>query len=407
MENPRGLLQEAAEVEMSSADTVDKMPAMRKVDRDLAEQLAAVRALASRGPIIKWASGARETLAVRPPECSPELSESAAKDRGSEGPTKVLFDENDMMQRLAWARRLRPDAREGVLAALQRTADAGRLRRAARPGSAAAFTELRGEFPHFNEVLDFVWRRAVLASSVNGAAFWLPPMLFDGPPGLGKSAFAERLATWLAVPMTRVDMASLDAAFKLTGLDAGYSTGKPGIIWDSLQGAAISPVLLLDELDKTATINAGSSAFLLGLLEPLTASRFQDACIGLPINAAHIQWLATSNDRSTIDAPLLSRFRAFDIRLPTGDQRVRVVQSVYRSLRGQELWAQAFPESLPQPVLDALIDRSAREVRQTLEDACASAVADGRRHLRVADIPAPAQHRKQPIGFLSTNSMKG
>jgi ATP-dependent Lon protease len=140
---------------------------------------------------------------------------------------------------------------------------------------------------------------------------------------------------------------------------------------------------------------------LLGLLEPLTASRFQDACIGLPVDAAHIQWMATSNELAAIDAPLQSRFRVFAIDLPTGDQRCRVVQSVYRQLRKQELWAQAFPETLPLGVVEALMDRTARDVRHAIEDACANAVADGRHNVSMCDVPAPPRDRQRSIGFLN------
>jgi ATP-dependent Lon protease len=377
---------------------------MRTADRDLAEQLAAVRALAANVPITDSAPQRTETVTT----CQDDGSVRACEERETERclevadwPTRPLFAEDDMVQRLAWARRLRPDARDGVLAALQKAADTGPARRIGRPGSSVEFNQLREEFPHFDEVLNFVWKRAVLAGSVPGAAFQLPPMLFDGPPGVGKSAFAERLAAWLAMPITRVDMSNLDAAFKLTGLDAGYSTGKPGMIWDALQGPFLSPVLLLDEIDKTSTINSGGSTFLLGLLEPLTASRFQDACIGLPVDAAHIQWMATSNELAAIDAPLQSRFRVFAIDLPTGDQRCRVVQSVYRQLRKQELWAQAFPETLPLGVVEALMDRTARDVRHAIEDACANAVADGRHNVSMCDVPAPPRDRQRSIGFLN------
>ena len=72
------------------------------------------------------------------------------------------------------------------------------------------FQELRDQFPNFTEVLDFVWKRALLAGIVAGAEFRLPPLLLDGPPGCGKTAFAERLAQWLRVPIARVDMSSLN-----------------------------------------------------------------------------------------------------------------------------------------------------------------------------------------------------
>lgn len=352
------------------------------------------------------ARGARIGELVREPReedpalAAPELSESP-------WPTRPLFRTEDMAERLAWARRLRHDTQAGLVPELERASKAGAMRRVGVPGSSLGFEELRDQFPNFKDVLEFVWRRALLAGTVAGAEFRLPPLLLNGPPGCGKTAFAERLAQWLQVPIARVDMSSLNASFAITGLDAGYSTGSPGVVWNLLQGECLSPVVLLDEIDKTRALNSEAGCtFLLGLLEPVTACRFQDAFVGLAINASYVQWVATSNDLSSVDAPLRSRFRVFEVREPEGDECVHVVRSVYRALREREAWARSFPEELPTPVLDALVGRTARDVWQALEDACAAAVADGRRELRGADVPPERSSQGRPMGFVPVQHTK-
>lgn len=379
------------------------MRASRCADRDLALQLAAVRALARdvppKAPEMR-ARGARIGELVREPR-EEELGLASADESESPGPTRPLFRPEDLAERLARARGLRQDTQAGLVPELERAAKAGAMRRVGVPGSSVEFQELRNQFPNFREVLDFVWKRALLAGTVAGAEFRLPPLLLDGPPGCGKTAFAERLSRWLGVPIARVDMSSLNASFTITGLDAGYATGNPGVIWSLLQGECLSPVVLLDEIDKTRALNSeAGSTFLLGLLEPVTASRFKDAFVGLPIDASYVQWIATSNDLSAIDAPLRSRFRVFEVRAPEGDECVHVVRSVYRALRERETWARSFPEELPSSVMDALVERTARDVWQALEDACASAVADGRQELRAADVPPQRSGTTRPIGFV-------
>lgn len=386
------------------------MHAPRPADRDLALQLAVVRALARDVPPEvpeMRASGPRIGELVRDAREQEDSDLAGSEVSEAPGPRRPLFRVEDMAERLAWARRLRHDTQAGLVPELERAAKAGPMRRVGVPGSSLAFQQLRVQFPNFKDVLDFVWKRALLAGSVAGAEFRLPPLLLDGPPGCGKTAFAERLASWLQVPIARVDMSSLNASFSLTGLDAGYSTGNPGVIWSLLQGEWMSPVVLLDEIDKTRALNAeAGSTFLLGLLEPVTACRFRDAFVGLPIDASCVQWVATSNDLSLIEAPLRSRFRVFEVRQPQGDECLQVVRSVYRALRDREAWARLFPEELPIPVVEALMERTARDVWQALEDACAAAVADGRRQLREADVPPERSGPSRPMGFIPVQNTR-
>lgn len=380
------------------------MRTARSADRDLALQLDAVRALASEVPLTAPPVRARRARIGKIARESRDQKDSApAEHKASiaEWPTRALFRAEDMEERMAWARRLRGDAQAGLVSELQRASKAGPMRRLGVPRSSHDFQKLRDEFPNFREVLEFAWNRALLAGTAADAGLRLPPLLLDGPPGCGKTAFAERLALWLGVPIARVDMSSMNASFAITGLDAGYSTGKAGMIWNVLQGEYLSPVVLLDEIDKMRALghDAGST-FLLGLLEPVSASRFEDAFVRLPVDASHVQWIATSNDLSAIEAPLRSRFRVFEVREPRGDECVHVVRSVYRALREREPWARSFPEKLPGAVLDGLLGRTARELWQALEDACAAAVAAGRRELQIQDVPALRSRPKRSIGFV-------
>src|SRR3954467_15794589 len=97
---------------------------IRKADRDLADQLAVVRAFAAGVPITA-VPGAETSRTWQPPQPVREADVLHDSDTHAQWPMRQLFAEGDMVQRLAWARRLRPDARDGVLAALQRAADAG------------------------------------------------------------------------------------------------------------------------------------------------------------------------------------------------------------------------------------------------------------------------------------------
>lgn len=373
-------------------------PIASRVSKDLGLQLAAVRELAALMPIAIPAGAIRKADA--PGTASPRRDAASQAAIDQPFPMRTLFNEAEHQARMEWARALRADAAVNVVRALEKAAALGSRRRIAVPGSSKVLDALRAEFPHFSEVLDYVWRRAVLAGSAGDSAFRIPPILLNGPPGVGKTEFAKRLADWLGTPLTRVDMAALDASFKLTGLDCGYSTGRPGAIWDALQNPSMSPVMLLDELDKRGKVTAEEGvSFLLALLEPATATRFEDSCIGLALDASWINWLATSNDAMAIEPAVISRFRVFNIRVPNDEEGVVIAQSVYKSLRQRETWAQAFPEQLPDAVCKTLASRASREVWQALEEACANAVSDGRRELLAKDVPNQRHEARRSMGF--------
>ena len=298
------------------------MPMGPRAYRDLALQIAAARRIGEGVPM-----GA--VKCQTPMELSFDSSDINAPcgDRTQGGgcylepARRPLYDDVEFEARVEWAKNASRDVSAGILAELERAGRLGPLRHLCAGGSSNDLEQLRMDFPTFSNVIDFVWSRVVLARLVDPPAVRIPPLLLNGPAGTGKTAFSKRLADWLNVPVVEVDISMLETSFRLTGLDAGYSTGKPGRVWDALQCESMSPVIVLDELDKKpdSTRDNGLS-FLLGLLEPTSATRFQDAYVGLPIDASHIAWIATCNELASIEPPLRSRFRIFDIEAPSREQ---------------------------------------------------------------------------------------
>lgn len=374
-----------------------------KVDRDLVLQLQAVREFACRlgaapqAQNDRWESANESDSESR---SDPILDPPA---RASQA-TRKLFDVDQYSERLSWlkARSHGPeDARAVPIKELEWALAMGPIRKVGSAPSDSTLQEVRQSFPHCLEVIDHVRRRAVLARLVQNAPFRLPPMLLSGPPGVGKTAFSQRLAAVMGVPLVNVDVSTMEASFKLTGLDAGYSTGKPGLIWDALQDACMSPIIVLDELDKVPNGRRSGLGFLLGLLEPSTACRFVDACMDVPIDASHIQWIATCNDASQIDEAVRSRMHEFQIDLPTREQMPAVIESVYRSLRASEPWGAAFDAELSSAVMDALSAHTPRDIWKLLSDACANAAGEGRRVLIPKDLPTGSrQLTGRKMGFV-------
>ena len=371
--------------------------------RDLVLQMAAARQIAQGVPMPTSKSRPPAAVSSERGFMDAPCCEHAPEDRCHTQPARrPLYDEVDFEARIAWAKSLSKDVAPGILAELERARRLGPLRNLCAGGSSDHLEQLRMDFPTFSKVIDFVWSRVLLARLVARPAVHIPPILLSGPAGTGKTAFSKRLAKWLNVPIVEVDVSMLETSFRLTGLDAGYSTGKPGRVWEALQCESMSPVIVLDELDKRpdSTRDSGLS-FLLGLLEPASATRFQDAYVGLPIDASQIAWIGTCNELRSIEAPLRSRFRIFDIDAPSREQMAAVIGSVYKSLRRREPWGTVFPERLPDDVAKQLADSSPRDVWQALEDACARAAVAGRRHLLAEDVVPKPKCAAPGIGFLA------
>jgi ATP-dependent Lon protease len=196
-------------------------------------------------------------------------------------------------------------------------------------------------------------------------------------------------------------------SFAITGLDAAYSTGRPGLIWRIMQNRCASPFIMFDEIDKMPSGGRdGGSGFLLGLLEKSSATRFQDAAMRLPIDVSAVLWFATCNEVTLLERPVLSRFRVFEIASPNAEQMRRVVESINRELLKAEDWSAAFDPMLPEPVLAALQEGTPREIKQRLEDAYASAAEAGRCYLLTEDLIRPQQsstYKISSMGFIDTN----
>jgi hypothetical protein len=368
--------------------------------RDLAAQVAAVRQIAMKVPLRVHHDLTAED-SPRSGECGASCAQASDFNFGEQVARRLLYDQVEFDARVAWARSQRADVGSGILSELDRARGLGPLRLRSAGGSSKEMDRLREAFPTFTAVLDFLCGRVLLGNMVRPPAVRIPPLLLHGPPGTGKTAFSNRLARWLNVPVLEVNVATLETSFRLTGLDAGYSTGKPGLVWQALQGKSMSPVIVLDELDKRPGSTRDSGlAFLLGLLEPTSATRFQDAYVGLPVDASQITWIATCNDVQSIESPLRSRFRIFDIAEPSHEQMAAVIVSVFKSLREGEPWGRVFPEILPYEVVDQLLDSTPRQVWQALEDACSRAAAAGRRRLVAEDVVPIAKTAPRSIGFL-------
>lgn len=267
--------------------------------------------------------------------------------------------------------------------------------------------DLEARHRNCSAVIDLLRRQLALCRIAQPPVLRWPPMLLDGPPGVGKTFFAHALARLLGNECTVINCSTVSAGFVLGGNTPSWSDSRPGKVFEALcQSRFANPIILLDEVDKLG----GDHRFdgygpLYQLLEPGTAQQFVDEHIGLPIDASQILWLATSNHVDALPEPILSRFSVVSIAAPDRTQSEAVAQSVYtKLLRTNAGWQRSFTQRLPAEVLDAVAGLPPRQMQQALLRAMGSAALgrsdDRKLRLRSKDIETESKPQPRSIGFL-------
>jgi hypothetical protein len=243
-------------------DPCEVHPRRRKLSGDHANRLAEIRRLHAHSKALATLfNNGKDDEDVEDALNEFDVSVGASSPKG-EG-THQLYRVPELESELAWARSLSGESRKVVLRQLEQARDLGPMRHIAAAPDPSALEGLRYDFPNFNYVLEFIERRLLLCRLGPAKLLRLPPLLLSGPPGVGKTWFTKRLAQIMAdIPYAQADLSQSTPAFAITGLDAAYETGRPGLIWRTLQSPCASPIVMFDEIDKvpSAGVKAGQDS---------------------------------------------------------------------------------------------------------------------------------------------------
>lgn len=259
------------------------------------------------------------------------------------------------------------------------------------------------EFPHFREVIQFV-RSMVAIACCGDRVLRITPMLLAGPPGIGKTRFAERFAQMLGTEYAyhRMETAQCNAA--LSGSADYWSNSKPGLVFELLVHEDVAnPVLVLDEIDKAQAGQHDPLSSLLSLFERDTAKSFCDLSYPwITLDASHIIWICTCNDLYALPAPVLSRLKTFEIPAPCPNQALRIVDHIFSDLRAE--LPTATKGLRIAPMTKRLLARlPPRRAKQVLLEGIGHVLLRGGKQILPSDIELPAdaavQARRQ-IGFV-------
>ncbi len=234
---------------------------------------------------------------------------------------------------------------------------------------------LKAQYPNCTGFLDYVGSFAMLGAKQAYPAFYFPPVLLVGLPGIGKTAVVNAVADSVGVGIRQVDMASTTAGMVLGGMSTQWSDAKAGVVINLLrEGGAANPIVILDEIDKASSdAKFDPLGPLYNLLEQGTAAKFIDEALDMPTNASHVLYVATANTLETVPTAILSRFIVLEIHAMSEGQHGAVTQSIYASLLKLHECTGLFNPALPHSVVNALRDKSPREIKATLRRALAQA----------------------------------
>jgi len=187
------------------------------------------------------------------------------------------------------------------------------------------------------------------------------PIGLAGPPGVGKTKFAQVLSECLNIPFVQITLGGQNDGELLHGHGYTYSGSQPGLIVKKMVEAGSGRcIMYFDELDKCVSKHGGVNeltSILIHLTDPMTNNAFQDRFyqeITFPLNK--VIFIFSFNDISKIDRILLDRMEIINVESYNIKEKVNItndylLKDICKSV-GFEYKSIIFPE----PIITKIVE---------------------------------------------------
>lgn len=254
----------------------------------------------------------------------------------------------------------------------------------------------KSSFENLVEPISRLQTDLVLAGAMKPEDFRITPILLLGDPGIGKTYLATQLAHSLGVSTEKISAGGAQGGFQLTGSHTSWQSARPGSLFKWLaEGESVSPVIVIDEIDKIRDSQYPVLPVLLDLLEPGTAKCFKDEFLEMEFDASRIIFVLTANSLEGVPTPLLSRVEVFDVPRPEPKQRLRIIQGVAAQLRLKTKKRIELDKDTSE-MLAERIDLDLRKTTRLVREAFTKAMQSGE---AVAKLLIPKFDGPRTIGF--------